>query len=75
MKVHNVLKNIDVQEEHKKNAKSPNPECVNNGYLYKNYYTPFQGIGIFFSSRKRFFWRARLECEIVGEKDLIEKKK
>lgn len=57
---------------HKKDAKSSNPEYVNNGYLYKNYFTPFQGIEMFFYNEKNF-WGARLECELVSEQDLIKK--
>jgi hypothetical protein len=57
---------------HKKDAKSPNPECINNGYMYKNYFPPFQGIEMFFYNETKF-WNARLEFELAGEQDLIKK--
>ncbi len=56
---------------HKKDAKSPNPACTNNGYLYKNYFAPFQGIEMFFYDEQRF-WDAHFECELKGDQDLIK---
>lgn len=57
---------------HKKDAKSSNPECVKNGYLYKNYFAPFQGIEMFFYNEKKF-WNAHFECDLEGDQNLIKK--
>jgi hypothetical protein len=57
---------------HKKGAQSSNPKYANSGYMYKNYFPPFQGIEMFFHDETRF-WNARLECELEGEQDLIKK--
>lgn len=58
---------------HLKNSKGTRTDCISNGYLYKNYYPPFQGIGIFFSNRKKFFWKARLEYKLEDNQDTVKK--
>ncbi len=58
---------------HFKNSKGLCANSLNTGYLYKNYYSPFQGIGMFFLSKKRFFWHARLECEVNCSPEIMQK--